>query len=173
MAALDKKGWCQSDLARECGLTPECVGHVINFHLGRVTEDALERISAILGLEIEEVCPPRLRGLDIVSRIQRTAEVSEAALLGFVQPKLITADPAEEAERQEEREVVQAVIAGLPERERDILTRRMAGETLASIATSMDRSPKRIRGIEKAARERCRESFKKLGLGPEFPAGGP
>lgn len=58
------------------------------------------------------------------------------------------------AHRAQVNQAVQAAIRRLPERERDVLCRRMRGETLAAIGLALGVCKERVRQIETKARRR-------------------
>lgn len=69
---------------------------------------------------------------------------------------------------RQRQEVVQAEVANLPEREREIVSRRLRGDTLQAIGTVIGVSKERVRQIETTAHQRLRIALRRHNAVQEF-----
>lgn len=112
VAALEKRGWTQSDLARAVGYSPQSVGDAVNMKLRRAGDGVIQAIAFELQIPIDVVSPPELREWGGPNVIHRDHDVEPTLLLeaGRGTQRLLLSSPEENMEAEEMRDEIRAAV---------------------------------------------------------------
>ncbi len=130
MAELDRRGWNQSDLGREAGVSPWSVSNACNLDYKGLRPLDAAKIAGVLGLDIELVMPNELIGKKVAHVKVQVAELSAAQILTLSaqQDRLLLEAPddivADEDERETRMQIVRESLAKLSDVQRFIVERR-------------------------------------------------
>lgn len=121
--ALKAAGWTNAELARRSNISQSIIGEILNLKR-RPTEAQALRIQIAFGeigqvLDVDTIWPEGFRGLRQSVVLEQCQEISDAALEHYDQSLL---SETTTTETNITREALDAALATLPEREREVLT---------------------------------------------------
>lgn len=160
LAALNRLGWTQSDLARKAGLTPGQIGRVMNLNQ-RPSREVADAIQKALGeggeyFDVLEQWPESFTGIKAGTRSERTMDVPMECLIGCREAMMLPA-PTDNLEIEEISEAIDEVLSHLSEKERRVIELRFfEGKTLEDVARSMGTHPSYARQLQDKALRRMR-----------------
>lgn len=155
--ALQQLGWTQTRLAQEIGCWPYMVGLIINLKK-KPTVELANKIQAVFGehdiyIDVTELWPDTFQPLTKNLRVQ----MAEVELLSLEGTTLCLEDNSSPILDNEEREIVEAFLDSLSDREKEIVTMRFFdGLTLNEIGLRLHISTERVRQIILKTLRKCR-----------------
>ena len=155
--ALQQLGWTQTRLAQEIGCWPYMVGLIINLKK-KPTVELANKIQAVFGehdiyIDVTKLWPETFQPLTKNLRVQ----VAEVELLSLEGTTLSLEDNSSPILDNEEREIVEAFLDSLSDREKEIVTMRFFdGLTLNEIGLRLHISTERVRQIILKTLRKCR-----------------
>jgi RNA polymerase sigma factor (sigma-70 family) len=155
--ALQQLGWTQTRLAQEIGCWPYIVGLIINLKK-KPTVELANKIQAVFGehdiyIDVTKLWPETFQPLTKNLRVQ----VAEVELLSLEGTTLCLEDNSSPILDNEEREIVEAFLDSLSDREKEIVTMRFFdGLTLNEIGLRLHISTERVRQIILKTLRKCR-----------------
>jgi transcriptional regulator with XRE-family HTH domain len=160
VSARERLGLSQVELAARAGVKQQHVSGLETLRFRSCPLQALERLSAVLGVAMDVLIPPTLMGQTVASRFEMVKTVDPGRMLGFsAGPKLLEAP----MEREEMETAMDKMLGELEPRERDIIERRfgigqVGGEqTLEEIGKRYGLTKERVRQIEANTVEKLKE----------------
>ncbi len=159
LAALQTRGWNQSEAARFLGVTPSTFGHWINMSevpdWENFSSEITTRLFELTGKMPEELWPEEVFTEEFLASpkmLRRYRKVPVQLLAGAGILSLPVPTPEDTMEETERRQIINAVLKTIPKREQAILESRFfEGKTLEEISQDMGVTRERIRQLEQRA----------------------